>query len=147
MNTAYLSALSALAGSVVGVLTAGITTWLSQRSAARAGHLSTQFARLQELFRDFIIAASKAYGHALMSDAPQPEEVVALYAMVSRMRVLCSPEIVSCAEKIMRLTIDTYFAPNRTIAELRDLVKSETLVDPLREFSELARCELDSFAM
>lgn len=146
MNTAYLTALSALAGSVVGGLTAGLTTWLSLRSAARARHLSAQLVHREELFRDFIVAASRAYGHALMSDAPKIEEVVALYAMISRMRVLCSLEIISCAEKIMRLTIDTYFAPNRTIAELRDMIKGESLVDPLREFSELARRELNSFA-
>ena len=145
MNTAYLSALSALAGSVVGGLTAGITTWLSLRSAARAGHLSAQLVRRQELFRDFIVAASNAYGHALVSGKPQIEEIVALYAMISRMRILCSAEIVACAEKIMRLTIDTYFEPNRTIGELRDMIKSEAVLDPLKEFSELARAELEAF--
>ena len=56
----------------------------------------------------------------------------------------------------MRLTIDTYFEPNRTIGKLRDLIKSETNIDPLKEFSELAapnwkhsfrdRVSLESFA-
>jgi hypothetical protein len=32
MDTAYISAISALAGSVIGGLTSGFTTWLSQRS-------------------------------------------------------------------------------------------------------------------
>ena len=146
MNTAYLSALSALAGSVVGGLTAGITTWLSLRSAARAGHLSAQLVRRQELFRDFIVAASNAYGHALVSGKPQIEEIVALYAMISRMRILCSAEIVACAEKIMRLTIDTYFEPNKTIGELREMIKTEAIIDPLKEFSELARVELEATA-
>ena len=64
--------------------------------------------------------------------------------------------MVSCADKIMRLTIDTYFEPNRTIGKLRDLIKSETNIDPLKEFSELAapnwkhsfrdRVSLESFA-
>ena len=53
--------------------------------------------------------------------------------------------MVSCADKIMRLTIDTYFEPNRTIGKLRDLIKSETNIDPLKEFSELARAELEAF--
>jgi len=146
MNPAYLTALSALAGSVVGGLTAGITTWLSLRSAARAGHLSAQLVRRQELFRDFIVAASNAYGHALVSGKPQIEEIVALYAMISRMRILCSAEIVACAEKIMRLTIDTYFEPNKTIGELREMIKTEAIIDPLKEFSELARVELEATA-
>ncbi len=110
MDTAYLTALSALAGSVVGGLTTGITTWISLRSSARTGRLAAELVRRQELFRDFIIAASKAYGHALISEQPQVQEIIELYAMISRMRILCSPELVACADRIMRLTIDTYFA-------------------------------------
>ena len=148
MNPAYLSALSALAGSVVGALTAGITTWMSLQSAARTGRLAVELARRQDLFRDFIVAASKAYSHALVSDQPQLEELVAVYAMISRMRVLCSSEIVACAENIMRVTVDTYFTPNKTVEELRELIKSsEAVIDPLREFSELARRELEAFSL
>ncbi len=145
MNTAYLTALSALVGSVVGGLTAGVTTWMSLRSAARAGHLAMELTRRQDLFRDFIVAASKAYGNALMTDEPQIQEFVALYAMISRMRILCSPAIVGCAERIMHLTIDANLAPNKTLQELREMLKSESIIDPLKEFSELARDELGKF--
>jgi hypothetical protein len=67
VNIAYLSALSALAGSVFGGLTTGITTWLSLRSQARVGHRSGQLVRRQDLFDEFIGAASKAYGEALFN--------------------------------------------------------------------------------
>ena len=147
MNTAYLTALSALGGSLVGGPTTGITTWMSLRSVARTGHLAAELARRQDLFRDFIVAASNAYSHALVSNEPQIQEIVAVYAMLSRMRVLCSPEIVACAEKIMRLTVDTYFEPNRTIGELREMIKNEAVIDPLKEFSELARGKLQAFAL
>ena len=115
MDIAYLSALSALAGSVVGGLTSGITTWLSQRNQARAAQLAREMSRREDLYKDFIVAASKVYGDALMSSEPQIQELVGLYAMISRMRVLSSSRIVRCADQIMRVTIDTYFAPNRTI--------------------------------
>jgi hypothetical protein len=42
----------------------------------------------------------------------------------------------------MRTTIDTYFAPNKTMRELRDLIKSGTGIDPLKDFSDAAREEL-----
>ena len=71
MDVAYLSALSAIAGSVVGGLTAGITTWVSQRAQARAGHLAHEMSRRDDLYKDFIVAASKAYGDALLSNEPQ----------------------------------------------------------------------------
>ncbi len=62
MNAAYLSALSALAGSVIGGMISGVTTWLSQRSQARAAELTREMSRRDELYADFIVAASKAYG-------------------------------------------------------------------------------------
>jgi hypothetical protein len=45
MNVAYISALSALAGSVIGGLTSGTTSWLNQRSLARAEQLGHERSR------------------------------------------------------------------------------------------------------
>lgn len=144
MEIAYISAISALAGSVVGGLTTGITTWLSLRSQARAGRLAGELVRRQDLFKDFIVAASKAYGEAAFSNEPELQNLVSLYAMVSRMRVLCLPETIDRAEKVMRRTIDTHVAPDLTIRELDSLIKTGTAIDPLKEFSEAAREELGS---
>ena len=145
LDVAYITVLSALAGSLVGGLTTGFTTWISLRSQARAGRLAEDLARRQDLFRDFIVAASKTYGEALVSSEPQVQEIVALWAMISQMRILCSPKTAESADKVMLLTLDTYFAPNRTTSELRDLMKSGRQIDPLVEFIEVAREELQAF--
>jgi hypothetical protein len=42
-------------------------------------------------------------------------------------------------------TIGTYFAPNKTIRELHEMAKSGTGIDPLKDFSEVARNELQAF--
>jgi hypothetical protein len=144
MDIAYISALSALAGSVVGGLTSGVTTWLGLRAQARAGQRAHDKSLREDLYRDFIVAASQAYGNAVVSNEPQIQELVALYAMISRMRILSSPPV-ACADKIMHATIDTYFAPNKTIGELHELVKSGSVFDPLKDFSEMAREELRTF--
>src|SRR6266851_8533622 len=86
-DAAYISALSALAGSLVGGLTSGITTWLSVRDQARSGRLAHQLSRRDELYKDFIAAASKIYGDAMLTNEPQMQDLVALYSMISRMRV------------------------------------------------------------
>jgi hypothetical protein len=145
MDVAYISALSALAGSAVGGFTSTATTWLTQRAQARAGQLAHEFARREDLYRDFIMAASKTYGDALVSSEPQLPELVALYAMISRMRVLSTPRTVACADKIMLAIIDTYFSPNHSVRELRDLIKSGAGIDPLKDFSEAAREEVGIF--
>jgi hypothetical protein len=145
MDTAYISALSALAGSVVGGFTSGATTWLTQRAQARAGMLAHAVSRREDLFKEFVIEASNAYGKALVSNEPDIHELVGLYAMVSRMRVLCSPRTVECAENVMIATTDTYLAPNKTVSELHELIKNGPGIDPLKEFAEAAREELRRF--
>ena len=146
-DVAYLSALSALAGSLVGGLTSGLTTWVSVRNQARSGRLAHELSQRDDLFKDFIIAASKAYGDAMLSNEPQMQDLVALYAMISRMRVLSSTRTVACAQKVTEATVETYFAPNKTIRELRELIKSGAGIDPLKDFSEAAREELQAFIL
>src|SRR5882762_657368 len=122
-DAAYLSALSALAGSLVGGLTSGITTWLSVRNQARSGRLAHELSQRDELCKDFIVAASKTYGDAMLTSERQMQDLVALYSMISRMRVLSSERTVACAQKVVEETVDTYFAPNKTIRELCELVQ------------------------
>ncbi|MGC2784589.1 MAG: hypothetical protein WA397_12320 [Roseiarcus sp.] len=147
MDTAYISAISALAGSVIGGLTTGFTTILTQRSQARAGQVAHEFSRREDLVRDFIIAASKTYGDAIVNSDPKMPEIVDLYSMVSRMRVLNMPKSVVRADEVMRSILDTYFSPNRTIADIREIVKNGGGVDPLKDFAEAAREELHAFAL
>ena len=142
MDTALLSALSALAGSMVGGLTSGLAGWLNQREQARSGMRAHEIRRREDLYREFIVAASKAYGGAIMSSEPQVHDLVALHAMISTMRTLSSRETVECAERIMQVTVETYRAPNHDVFELHELVRHGSSIDPLKEFSEAARAEL-----
>jgi len=144
VDAAYLSALSALAGSVVGGLMTALSAWISQAASAKAGLMSSHLARRQELFRDFIVSASRVYGEALTSNEPKIPELVELYALLSRMRVLCQPKTVAVGEKLMRAILDTYLAPNRTFKELRDLMTASDRIDPLKEFSVAAREEIET---
>ena len=133
MDTAYNSAFSA----------SGFTTWLNQRYQARAGLVVHKLSHREDLYRDFIVAASSAYGEANMRSEPQVQEIVALYAMVSRMRVQSSPQTIACAESVVRATIDAYLAPNKTLADLYAAMQSgEEGMDPLKEFAEAAREEV-----
>ena len=146
MDVAYISALSALAGSAVGGFTSTVTTWLTQRAQARAGQLAHEIALREGLYRDFITAASKTYGDALVSSDPKLPELVSLYSMISQMRVVSESRTVACADKLMLTIINTYFSPNYSVRELGDLIKGGAAgIDPLKEFSEAAREEVRVF--
>jgi hypothetical protein len=121
----------------------GLTTWVNSRAQARTARLANDLTRRQDLFRDFIVAASKSYGEALTTTAPPKiDELVGIYALISRMRVLWTPRTVQRADQIMIATAETFFAPNKTVRELHELMKNGSGIDPLRNFSEATREEL-----
>jgi hypothetical protein len=143
MDTALVSAFSALGGSVIGGLISGVAAVASQRVQARANIVANEITRREDLYKDFIMAASTAYGDALLTNEPKVDKLVSLYALVSKMRVLLPLQIVDCADRVMVTIVETYFASNRTVREIHELVKSRgALIDPLRQFSELARNDI-----
>jgi hypothetical protein len=109
--------------------------------------LAHDLARREDLIRDFVIAASKTYGDAIINNEPKMPELVDLYAMVSRMRVLGLSKTTACADIVMRSIVETYHTPNRTVADLRQLIESGQGIDPLKDFSEAARQGLHALAM
>ena len=143
MDGAPISALAALAGSVVGGLTALATSWLTQQAQARAQERAGDRSVRETLYKDFIVEASRLYGDALTHDKAEICNLVGIYAMVSRMRVRSSPRVIENAESVAQAIVDTYFAPNRALPELLDMLKSDAM-DPLRRFSEACREELNA---
>jgi hypothetical protein len=84
MDVAYISALAALAGSIVGGLTSGVTTWVNQRAQAKAGQIAHELSQREELYKDFVLAAPKSYGEALVSSEPHIQDIIAQYAILPR---------------------------------------------------------------
>jgi hypothetical protein len=130
-----------LAGSAIGGLTSLASAWLTQSHQDRARRLSQNKARRQKLYKQFIDEAAKLYADALIHDEAQVSALVSVYALISRMRVVSSAAVVEKAEAVVRIIVETYFAPNKTFPELRKLIDSHAL-DPLRAFSEECREEL-----
>jgi hypothetical protein len=50
--------------------------------------------------------------------------------------------VIEAAEKAGRLILETYLSPNRKFVDLPDLINE---MDPLRDFSEACRSELQSY--
>lgn len=142
INPAYLPAIAALTGSAVGGLTSFLSTWLGQNGQIRAQLLLNDKARRQELYRDFVNAASALFVDSLMSDSPDPGKLVALYAMVSRMRTISSHEVSEEADKVVKSIFENYGKPNKDIAGIQTMV-NEQAFDPMREYSQACRRELE----
>ena len=57
------------------------------------------------------------------------------------MRVLSSPQVVEHADRVVRVIIETYLAPNRTFRDVTEILDNEAM-NPLRDFSNACREEL-----
>jgi hypothetical protein len=108
MDQAYFSAFAALAGSAIGGLTTLAASWLNQHVQFQEQQLARNLSRREDLYKDFIEEASKWYAHAYEHEDAHVENLVSLYALVSRMRVLSSTRIVESADRVVRVIIETY---------------------------------------
>ena len=118
--------------------------WVTQRQQANVQWLLQEKTRRQELYQQFIEEASKAYVDALIHDETALAPLVSLYALINKMRVVSDPRIAERADKFVRMILDTYVLPNKTLPELRGMMESDAL-DPLRDFAEICREELSAF--
>lgn len=144
MEPTLLSALAALAGALIGGLASLGSSWLTQSIQQRARDREYDRARREALFTDFINEASRLYGDALSHEKDDVLDMVQLYAIVGRIRLISCNRVVISAEKTMDTIIDSYLAPNKSLHELRTMMV-EGKMDFLVEFSEAARYELDAF--
>jgi hypothetical protein len=70
-----------------------------------------------------MISASTAYGDAMVRNDRKIPVIVDLYAMISITRDVSSPRTLTCAERVMHGTAQTYFEPSVTARELHQQVQ------------------------
>src|ERR1700754_333289 len=102
MDPAFISAVAALVGSAIGGVTSLATTWLTQERQAAIQRLSSQKNRQQNLYSQFIEAASKLYADALVKNESEPAALVGVYTLLSQMRIQSSPTVIEKAEAVIR---------------------------------------------
>jgi hypothetical protein len=144
MDAAYISAFAALAGTAIGGLTSFATSWMTQQAQARAQRRAAERDARAALFGRFLDEAAKAYSDALLNRRDDVTAVVGIYSLVNRIRLMSSPQVVEAADTVARIIVDAYLAPNITMAEMRT-EWIDRHVDPLRDFSEACRQELQTF--
>ena len=113
----YIPAVSALAGSMIGGVTSLTAAWLTQSHQATAERLTQEKTRRQKLYKDFIEETSRLYADALGHSKAEISDFVKVYALISRMRVLSNMQTIEKADRVVKMIVDTYFAPNKTLTE------------------------------
>ncbi len=142
MDSAYISAFTGLAGVLVGGLTSFFTSYFTQTAQLRERSRETERAKREALYGDFITEASRLYGDALSHEKDDVADLVLLYALIARMRLIGSREVVRSAEQVLGFIVETYLAPNRSLRDLRDVAKSGEM-NFLSNFGEACRADLE----
>ena len=135
---------AALAGAAIGGLTSFATSWTTQQAQARAQRLAAEREARTAMFGRFLDEAAKLYSDALQNSRDDITAMIGIYALMNRIRLTSSPQVVEAADTVCRNIVDTYLAPNVTLEEMRANWVDKH-VDPLRDFSEACRQELQTF--
>jgi hypothetical protein len=144
MDSAYISAFAALAGTAIGGLASFATSWVTQQAQTRAQRIAAEKDARAALFGRFLDEAAKLYADALQNRRDDVTALMGIYGLTNRIRLLSSPEVVDAADTLVRVIVDTYLSPNMTMAQMRENWIGRH-VDPLRDFAEACRKELRTF--
>lgn len=142
MDASYVTALAALAGSVIGGLSSFATTWLVQNAKYRQDQVDKDKSRRESLYGAFIDEAARLFADAIHHQVDDSTKLVKLFSLISRMRLFASADIITQAERTAEKLMETYWSPDRKLSDLRD--EKFDRMDPLRDFSEACRRELSA---
>jgi len=141
MNSATIPALAAIAGSLVGALGSAAATWIAARHQDRRDLLGKQIARREALYSDFIGESARLLVDAMQHNAGDLQNMLPLYALLSRIRLSSSVTVLKEAEQVISAIVTTYPQPNLSAEQIESRAVSGQ--DPLRQFSDTCRIELD----
>src|SRR4029077_14900602 len=103
MDSGYITALAALGGAALGGLTSFATSWTTMRTQMKPERSASRKSKRQQLYRAFIDAAAKTYGDALIHDKLETTGLIALHALVSRMRIVSSRPVIESAVTVVKM--------------------------------------------
>ena len=143
MDSAIVSAMAAVLGSLVGGSATVATAWVTQKTLTRRELNVRDMRQREKLYADFIAECAKLLIDAFTHTLDAPEKLLALYALTNRIRLTASQPVLAEAEQMLSHITDQYFSGNLTVQEMRQLARS-TGADPLKAFGEACRAELKS---
>jgi hypothetical protein len=141
MDSAMMSVLAALSGSIIGASTPVISNFVLQRSVAQREMTNREIAQREELYSEFIRQGTACYAKALSHSLDDIDDLVAMYALVNRIRLFASGCVLKAAETFVRTLVERYAQKNMSIEQITTMAL-EQHSDPLNDFAFKCRTEL-----
>jgi hypothetical protein len=118
-NPATISALAAIFGSLTGALASSVSTWITQTHQGRRDILAKRIFYREQLYSDFISKGAHALADAAQHHLQDPNSLSPTYALLSRMRLSSSTDVLASAERVIQYIITAYSEPNLTPEEIQ----------------------------
>ena len=144
MDTAVLSAASAILGSLVGGFASLATAYMTQMTQAKRAAVEAAIQKRELLYTDFIAECSKLALDSMQHNLDSPEKFQPTYALVNHIRLVSSDAVLHAAEAALEEIFERYREPKLPIEKIREFSSIQSLHDPLQAFSEACRSELRS---
>lgn len=141
MDNTLTGILAALGGSVIGATTPVLSNFVLQRSQTQREMTNREIAQREELYSEFIRQGTSCYAKALAQNLDNVDEIVAMYALVNRIRLFASVSVLDAAEAFVKKLVETFGEKNMSIEQIKS-VALEQHVDPLNDFALKCRSEL-----
>lgn len=142
MNSGMIAACAAISGSIVGAMGSVVGAWITQRHQDLRDLLAKKIVRRETLYSDFIAESARMLVDALEHNVSDLQKLIPVYALLSRIRLSSSSQVLETAEEVIKTILSSYAQPNLTPLQIQSRALSTQ--DPLREFSDTCRSELES---
>src|SRR5215469_12997439 len=143
-NPATISALAAIFGSLSGALASSLGTWITQRNQDRRDLLAKRIFKREQLYSEFICESTRVLLDAVEHKFQDPNKLVPAYALLSRIRLSSSKDVLAAAEGVVTHIMTTYAEPPLTPEQIESRAANGGASDPLRDFSDICRGELEA---
>ena len=142
MDTTIVTALTGLAGSLLGGSVSVATAWVTQRTSNKRKEFRAEFTRREALYGQFINECSAHALHSYEQSLDKSEKLLSIYALLNRIRLCASDGVLNAAEHALAAISEQYFKPNLSSEEVHALLREGGKADPLKPFAEASRAEL-----
>ena len=137
MDSGTVTVLSSL---VIGGSATVASAWVTQKTLNKRELIRVEAAKRETLYGEFISECSRLLVDALTHTLEKPETLLTGYALLNRIRLCASAQVLAEAERLFHRITDQYFSQNLSLDNVRDIVRSDA--DPLHAFGEACRAEL-----
>jgi hypothetical protein len=141
MDSTLTSVLAALGGSIIGASTPVLSNFVLQRSLTQRELTNREIVKREELYSEFIRQGTACYAKALSQSLENIDEIVAMYALVNRIRLFASGSVLETAEAFVKKLVQKYGEKNMSIDQIKSVALGQH-ADPLNDFALKCRAEL-----